>query len=134
MTKTNIYAKTIESLLDADISLHYVSNITGHGLRKVMRARQEYTYVIEKLFKPQPIFSFIQNRAGLSDRDMYETYNMGNDYAIFLPEKDVAKAQKIISKCGFNSIHAGYIKKGPREVVITAKNLTFMGDTLDLRS
>lgn len=50
LTKTNIYARLIQNLLNANIDIHYISNITGHGLRKIMRARQNYTYFIEKIF------------------------------------------------------------------------------------
>ncbi len=134
LTKTNIYAKLIQNLLDANIAIHYISNITGHGLRKIMRARQDFTYVIESIFDPQEVFRFIQQHAGgLDDYEMYQTYNMGQDYAIFLPESDIAKAQEIVRSNGFESLDAGYIEKGPRQVIIKPRNLTYKGETLNLR-
>lgn len=133
LTKTNIYAKTVADLLDANIDIHYISNITGHGLRKVMRARGNFTYVIEKIFAPQEVFTFIQKQANLTETEVYDTYNMGQDYAIFVPAKDVEKAQNIISKNKFESIDAGYLEKGPRRVIIKQKNITFKAETLDLR-
>lgn len=131
LTKSNIYAKLVEDLLELDI--HYISNITGHGLRKIMRANRQFSYVIEKIFEPQTVFSFIQKEANLSDEEMYGTYNMGQDYAIFLPAEDVQKAQEIISKNGFVSLDAGYLEEGERKVIIKPKNITFEGNTLDLR-
>lgn len=133
LTKTNIYAQLVQDLLNAGIEIHYISNITGHGMRKVMRARGEFTYFIEKIFNPQEIFSFIQQHANIDDYEMYQTYNMGQDYVIFLPEKQVSKAQAIIKKHTFQSLHAGYIEKGKRQVIIKPKNLTYSGETLDLR-
>ena len=133
LTKTNIYAKLVQDLLDGGIDIHYISNITGHGLRKIMRARGEFTYIVEKLFEPQEVFLFIQKHANLDDYEMYQTYNMGQDYAIFLPQKDVKRAQEIIAKNKFQSLDAGYVEKGPRQVIIKPKNLTFKGETLDLR-
>ncbi|MDP3998547.1 MAG: AIR synthase related protein [bacterium] len=133
LTKTNIYANLIQDLLDAGIDIHYISNITGHGLRKIMRARQNFSYVIEKIFDPQEVFLFIQKQANLSDYEMYQTYNMGMDYAVFLPDKDVQKAQKVVSDNGFRSILAGVVEKGPRRVVIKPQNLIYEGETLDLR-
>ncbi len=133
LTKTNIYARLIQDLLNSNINIHYISNITGHGLRKIMRARDNYTYVIEELFKPQEVFSFIQKNAGLSDDEMYQTLNMGQDYAIFIDPKDIKKAQAIINKNKFGSINAGYVKSGPRQVIIKPKNLIFKSETLDLR-
>ena len=133
LTKTNIYAKLIQDLLNAKINIHYISNITGHGMRKIMRARYNFSYVLEKIFPPQEIFSFIQKHAALNDEEMYDTYNMGMDYAIFIPEKDMKKAQEIVKKNKFQSIDAGYVQKGERQVIIKPKNITFKSETLDLR-
>lgn len=133
LTKTNIYAKLIQDLLDKGIDIHYISNITGHGLRKIMRARQNFSYIIEKIFDAQEIFMFIQKHAGLSDYEMYDTYNMGMDYAIFIPDNDIAKAQIIVKENGFEGIDAGFVEKGERQVVIKPKSIVFRSETLDLR-
>jgi len=133
LTKSNIYAKLIQDLLKNNINIHYISNITGHGLRKIMRAKENFTYIIEKVIDPQEVFLFIQKHAGLSDEEMYGTYNMGMDYVIFLPEKDVKKTQEIITKNGFESLNAGYIKKGERQVIIEPKKIVFKSEALNLR-
>lgn len=131
LNKTNIYAKLISDI-QKEVNIHYISNITGHGLRKVMRARKEYTYIIEKLFKPHEVFLFIQKHANLDDEEMYGTYNMGQDYAIFVSPKEVYKTLKIIKKNGFQGIDAGYVQKGPRQVIIKPKDITFRSESLDL--
>lgn len=133
LTKTNIYAKLIQDLLDEEIDLHYISNITGHGLRKIMRAPHNFTYIVEKVYFVPEVFLFIQKYANLTDEEMYSTYNMGQDYAIFLPIEDVTKAQEIISKNGFESLDAGYLEKGERKVIIKSKDIVFEGNSLDLR-
>lgn len=133
LTPTNIYAKLINDLLDNGVNIHYMNFISGHGLRKVMRADRDFTYVVEKIFEPQEVFKFIQINAGIDDYEMYQTYNMGQDYVIFISSEDVQKAQEIITKCGFESLDAGYLEEGPRRVVIKPINITFEGKTLDLR-
>lgn len=133
LQKTHIYARLLAELFKNKIEIHYISNITGHGLRKIMRARGNFQYKIEKIFEPQPLFTFIQKNAHLSDYEMYETFNMGQDYALFIPERSIEKAIKIVKKNGFEAIDAGYIEKGKRQVVIQPKNITYLGDTLDLR-
>ncbi|MBI2338498.1 phosphoribosylformylglycinamidine cyclo-ligase, partial [Candidatus Daviesbacteria bacterium] len=141
LTKTNIYTKLIQDLQDKEINIHYISNITGHGLRKVMRAPQDFIYIVEKVFPVPELFSFIQQQANLTDEEMYGTYNMGQDYAIFLPIEDVKKAQEIIKENGFESLDAGFVEDGKRQVIIELKNtspehsrrITFGGETLDLR-
>lgn len=133
LTKCNIYAKVINKLLDGNIDIHYISFISGHGLRKIMRSKRNFTYKIEKVFDPQEIFLFIQKHANIDDYEMYQTYNMGQDYAIFVPASDVSKAQHIISENGFACLDAGYLEEGERKVVIKPKNITFEGETLKLR-
>lgn len=134
LTKTNIYAKLIQDLLNNDIDIHYLSNITGHGLRKVMRAKRDFSYVLEKILEPQELFLFIQKHAGLSEKEMYETYNMGMDYAIYLPQEYIQKAQKIIKQNGFTGIDAGYITSGKRQVIIKPKNILLEGESLLLKA
>lgn len=133
LTKTHIYAKLIQDLQKNNIDIHYISNITGHGLRKIMRARQDFTYVIEKIFDPQELFLFIQKQAHLSDYEMYQTFNMGMDYALFLSNKDVEKALEVITNNDFESLDAGYVEKGKKQVTIQPKQLLYHAETLDLR-
>jgi phosphoribosylformylglycinamidine cyclo-ligase len=133
LTKSNIYAKVIQDLQKANIDIHYISNITGHGIRKVMRGRPTFTYVLERIFKPQPLFDFIAQNAGIDDYEMYQTYNMGQDYCLIIPQKDVEKTLKIIEKNNFKSLNAGYVERGEKQVIIKTKNLVYKSETLDLR-
>ncbi len=133
LSRSNIYAKLVHDLQKAGIDIHYISNITGHGVRKIMRARPTFTYIIEKIFKPQEVFIFIQRNASLNNYEMYQTYNMGQDYAIFVHQKDVKKTLEIVRKNKFKAIDAGYIEKGERKVIIKPKNIVYNSSTLDLR-
>jgi len=133
LKKSNIYSNLINRLLESEIRLHYISNITGHGIRKVMRSKRNFAYIIEKIIDSPELFKFVQENLRLSDYEMYQTFNMGMDYALFVDSKDVEEALRIIKKEGFSGIDAGYIKKGKRQVIIKPKNLVFSGDTLDVR-
>ncbi len=133
LTKTNIYVRLIADLLDNKVNIHYISNITGHGLRKIMRAKGDFSYIIEDIFDPQEVFSFIKKQSGLSEKEMYGTFNMGMDFAIFIPKNDVKKTIKMIQKHNFSVIEAGYIEKGERKVVIVPKNITYQSEALALR-
>lgn len=133
LEKSNIYTKLISNLLDEGVNIHYLSNITGHGFRKIMRGKPEFTYMIENIFEPQEVFNFIQEHSGLDDREMYQTYNMGQDYAIFVDKSDIEKVLGIVQKNGFEALDAGVVQKGPKQVIIKTKNLTYTSETLDLR-
>lgn len=134
LTKTHIYAKLLNKLFSSGISIHYISNITGHGLRKLMRARSDFTYRLKKILPAQQVFPFIQKHAVLSDFEMYQTFNMGMDYALFIPEKHTFQSLNIITEEGYEGVDAGYVEKGPRKVILEPLNITFDGTTLDIKS
>lgn len=133
LIKSNIYASLVSALQKANIDIHYIVNITGHGLRKLMRAKQNFTYEIEKLFKPQEVFQFIQKHSGLSDSDMYATFNMGQDYAFFVPASQVKKTLMIIKKNGFAGMDAGMVKKGKKQVILKPLNIVYAEESLKIR-
>ena len=130
---TILYAKLITQLQKSKINIHYLSNITGHGWRKVMRGNQELSYILDNINKPQPVFDFIQEKSGNTLAEMYSNYNMGAGYAIYLPKDEADKAVKIAKNIGLKAWVAGYVKKGPKQVIIKPLNITFAGETLEVR-
>lgn len=130
---THIYARLVEELFKNGLDIHYLSNITGHGWRKLMRANREFSYAIDQVPQPQPIFDFIAEHSGNSDQDMYSNYNMGAGYAVYLSKKDAAKAQSIAKKLGYKSWVAGIVEEGARQVVIKPRSIVYKGDSLKVR-
>ncbi len=132
-TPTHLYAGLVEALFNAGIDIHYLSNITGHGWRKLMRATAEYSYIMHVVPPAQEVFDFIAGQSGNNAEEMYANYNMGAGYAIYLPEADAQKAQEVSAKVGFKSWIAGRVEVGPKQVVILPKNITFDSKTLTVR-
>lgn len=133
LTPTHIYARLVNDLFETDVDIHCMVNITGHGWRKLMRANKDLTYILERVPAPQPIFKFIQENSGSSDHDMYSNFNMGAGLAIFVPEKDASRTLEIIGKNKFIGLSAGYVEKGPKQVIIKPKDIVFKGETLGVR-
>ena len=130
---THIYAKAITSLFEAGINIHYLSNITGHGFRKIMRAKEEFTYTIENLPDNDELFGFIKEQSEMNDEEMFGTFNMGAGFAIMLPEDQANKAVEIIKENGFKSWVAGKVEAGEKQVIIKPLNITFKSDSLNIR-
>jgi phosphoribosylformylglycinamidine cyclo-ligase len=134
LTPTYIYASLIRDLFNSGIDIHYMVNITGHGWRKLMRASRDLSYVIDRIPKPQPVFNLIQEQSRNSDEEMYGNFNMGAGFAVFVPEQSATLAQQIaISKHNLSIEKAGYVDQGPKQVVIKPKNITFKGESLNVR-
>lgn len=133
LTPTHIYTTIVRELYKQGINVHYLSNITGHGWRKLMRASTPFTYAIDVLPPVAPIFDFIAKHTGNNQRDMYSNYNMGAGYALYLPVGQAQKAMDIARKCGFKSWLVGTIQKGPKRVVINPINVVYEGKSLGVR-
>ncbi|MBX4198261.1 phosphoribosylformylglycinamidine cyclo-ligase [Candidatus Parcubacteria bacterium] len=134
---THIYSGFIEDCLDAGIFIKYGVHITGHGWRKIMRADAEFTYILEKVPRPQPVFDFIQKHGPVTDREAYSTFNMGAGFALFVSSHQVRGlldfAEKHKEKYGFGAMEAGHIVRGEKKVVIKPKGIEFTANTLAVR-
>jgi phosphoribosylformylglycinamidine cyclo-ligase len=70
--------------------VHGMANITGGGLRNLVRLKKGLEFRITEPVKPPPIFRTIQALAGIKDAEMYQTFNMGMGYAIVAPEDEAS--------------------------------------------
>ncbi len=133
LTPTPIYVPIVRALQQASVDAHYMVNITGHGWRKLMRATKDFSYVIDAVPDVPTEFTFIQQQAGISDQEMYGNFNMGAGYAIYVAEADAQKVVDIATGEGFSALIAGTVTDGPKQVTIIPKDITFSGDTLEVR-
>lgn len=132
---THIYVGLIEDCLNCcGVKIHYTVNITGHGWRKLMRATQPFAYIVECLPKQLSIFKFLQKYGPIDDMEAYGNFNMGAGFALYVPEKDIEKVQKIAKNLGFCALYAGHIEQcDTKKVAIKPKNLEYLGSTLNVR-
>ncbi|HVA97173.1 MAG TPA: AIR synthase related protein [Candidatus Acidoferrales bacterium] len=134
LAPTHIYAQLIRDTFDAGVEIHYMTNITGHGWRKLMRANKIFTYVMHTVPNPQPIFPFIQKNSGNDDQEMYGNFNMGAGFALFINKRDVKKTIDAATKNSLKAWHAGTVEKGEKQVIIEPLKLTYKGDTLKVKA
>ena len=131
---THIYVGAIEDCLDRGVDIHYAVNVTGHGWRKLMRARESFAYLVDTLPVPQPVFEFIQSVGNVDDAEAYGNLNMGAGFAIYVPEKDVPTVLDVVKGFPFAALRAGHIETSPaKRVLIAPKGLEYSSDTLAVR-
>ncbi len=133
---THIYVRLLRECFLRGVDLHYAVNITGHGLRKLMRASEPFSYVLDKIPEPQNVFRFIQKMSGNTDREMYADYNMGSGFALYLPAFEAGKIAEIVRDLNlpYEALVAGSIEKSAtRRVVIGPKDVEFTADDLKVR-
>lgn len=133
LAPTHLYAKLVLALQAAGLDIHYLSNITGHGWRKLMRAEAAFSYVMDEVPPAQPVFDFIAEQADNDEREMYGNYNMGAGYAVYVPEAQAQQVVDIAARQQLKAWIAGRVEDGPKQVVIKPKDITFAGDSLEVR-
>jgi phosphoribosylformylglycinamidine cyclo-ligase len=104
---TEIYVRQVLSIIGAHKVTGMV-NITGGGLRNLLRMRKGLRYVISDPVKPLPIFNKLQELGGIETREMYQTFNMGMGYTI-VASPDEAET---IVKENKNAMIVGHVEKG----------------------
>jgi phosphoribosylformylglycinamidine cyclo-ligase len=131
---TIIYSRLTEALFAARIKLHYMSNITGHGWRKIMRHSAAFTYRITQIPPVPPVLEFIQKKAELNSAEAYGSLNMGAGFALFMPQSDAPRAIEIAARHKIKAYLAGCVEEGTKQVIIEPLGLTFKGESLALRA
>jgi phosphoribosylformylglycinamidine cyclo-ligase len=130
---TLIYVGVVDDCLNAGIDIHYAVNVTGHGWRKFMRAKQPFTYMIDTMPALPPIFDFLRTHGPIEEKEAYGTLNMGVGFALYVPEKDVDTVVGLANANFLTAFRAGHIERGDKKVVIAPKDIIFEADSLELR-
>ena len=120
LTPTKIYVKPMLALFEK-IKPHGVSHITGGGFyENVPRSVPDgLSAVVEKSsLRVLPIFDLIRERGGISERDMFNTFNMGVGMTVTVAERDADEALRILRGAGEDAYVVGRIEKGEEKVVI----------------
>jgi phosphoribosylformylglycinamidine cyclo-ligase len=133
LTPTVLYVKAVDALLSSGAPVTYMSHITGHGFRKVMRADKALTYRIREIPDVPPVLTFLAEQHQLSHEDAYGTFNMGAGFAVFCREGTGAGVVSVIEKAGYSAFVAGSVEAGERQVIVEPIDVTFADDSLQLR-
>ena len=102
LTPTKLYVKPVLAALRAAL-VYGASHITGGGFyENIPRCLPEgMTAKIHKsALSIPPIFSLLQEKGGISERDMFNTFNMGTGMVLVVDKEDAAKAVAALDGAG----------------------------------
>ena len=134
LTPSAIYAELVAALFSLGIPVRYLSNITGHGVLKVMRARAELTYVLHGLPPVPTELTMLADLAGLTPREAYMVFNMGLGFCVYCAAGAASSVVGAASECGFDAWDAGRVVAGPRRVVVEPLRTEFDSAEIALRA
>ena len=68
--------------------------------------------------KVLPIFELIAEKGGISEHDMFNTYNMGVGMSVVVPAAEADKAVKVLQDNGIDAYVIGEITEGEHKIEI----------------
>jgi phosphoribosylformylglycinamidine cyclo-ligase len=132
LRRSYMYSDLVDSILDAGLPVTYMSHVTGHGFLKLMRPTHDLTYRIDRLLPVPEVLDFLVDKAGMSTRVAYSTFNMGHGFAIYCANGSGAQVVASAAKKGLEAVVAGHVESGERRIVIEPLGIEFGSDELRL--
>ncbi len=120
LTPTKIYVKPVLALLEK-VKVKGISHITGGGFyENIPRSIPDGlgAEIVKSSVKVLPIFDLIAKTGNISERDMFNTFNMGVGMSIVVSQEDEDEALEILRAAGEDAYVIGKIIESNDKVVI----------------
>ncbi len=120
LTPTRIYVKPVLALLER-VSVKGISHITGGGFyENIPRSIPEglCAEIDRASVRILPIFDLIRETGQISERDMFNTFNMGVGMSIIVPEAEADTALEILRENGEDAYIIGRIVRNAEKIII----------------
>lgn len=120
LTPTKIYVNSILNLIKC-INVKSISHITGGGFyENIPRIIPDglSANIKKSNIKIPNIFNIIKEKGSISERDMFNTFNMGVGMCIIVSEDDINKSLDILKNNGEDAYVIGKIIRSDEKVVI----------------
>jgi phosphoribosylformylglycinamidine cyclo-ligase len=85
---TEIYVRPVVDLLRSEADVRGLAHITSGGLGNLDRLAADVRYEIDDPLPVPPVFELIQERAGVSDEEMRDVFNMGCGFCCIVAAGD----------------------------------------------
>ena len=111
---TRIYVKSILALIEK-VEVKGIAHITGGGfIENIPRILPEGTCaeIDTKSYEVPPVFKVMQKRAGITDEQIYNTFNMGIGMVVCVAPEDVEKTIAQLESTGEQTCVLGKIVAG----------------------
>jgi phosphoribosylformylglycinamidine cyclo-ligase len=120
LSPTRTYAPVIRSVLqEFRDGIHGMIHCSGGGQTKVMNFVDKVRVVKDNLFDLPPLFRLIREQSGTSWKEMYQVFNMGHRFEIYLEEELAEKVMAVSGYLGVSARIIGHVEAaGKKELVI----------------
>ena len=120
LTPTRIYVKPVLALME-QVEVKGISHITGGGFyENIPRSIPNGlgAKIDRSAVRVLPIFDLIAKTGNISERDMFNTFNMGVGMSIVVAKDDVEKALTVLKENGEDAYVIGEIVESDERVIL----------------
>ena len=117
LAPTKIYVKPVLKLLET-VSVRGISHITGGGFyENIPRSISEGLCAVidRRAVRVLPVFDLIAKEGNISERDMFNTFNMGVGMSIVVPGNEADTALSLLHEAGEDAYIIGKIEENGNE-------------------
>jgi phosphoribosylformylglycinamidine cyclo-ligase len=113
LSPTRTYAPLIRRVLDKyRPEIHGMIHCTGGGQTKVLKFISDLHVIKDNMFDLPPLFRMIQESSGTSWDEMYEVFNMGHRFEIYIEETFAADIIQMAAELGIEARIIGRTEAG----------------------
>jgi len=120
LTPTKLYVKSVLALLE-QVKVKGISHITGGGFyENIPRSIPDGlgAKIDKSAIKILPIFNLLAKKGNISERDMFNTFNMGVGMSIVVSAKDAEKSLEILKANGEDAYIIGEIIESEDKIIL----------------
>ncbi len=120
LTPTKIYVRPILALME-EVRVKGISHITGGGFyENIPRSLPDglCARIEKERVRVLPIFDLIRTTGNISERDMFNTFNMGVGMSVVVSAEDCDRALSILKTEGEDAYVIGSIVKGDEKIIL----------------
>ncbi len=121
LAPTRIYVKALKAVKAAGVRVKGCSHITGGGFyENIPRMLPEGVCAVIKKdsYDVLPIFGLLQEKGGIEEKMMYNTYNMGLGMVLAVDKADAEKTMAALSEAGEKAYIVGSVEAGEKGVTL----------------
>jgi phosphoribosylformylglycinamidine cyclo-ligase len=126
LTPTRIYSVVGDALADSSAT-HGLAHLSGGGVRNLVRLHPKVGFVLDRWPEVPPLFRWIQGLGGISEEEMFQTFNMGIGFVLVVSSSRLAETRRRLARAGApDAVEIGHVVRGSG-VSVPGHALSFEG-------
>jgi len=112
LSPTRSYAPLLSRIYREHFSaVHSAIHLTGGGQTKPLRFGMGKRFVKEDLFPVPPVFKLIQESGGVPWKEMYQVFNMGHRFELYVKQEAADEIIRLAMSFGVDAKRIGSVEK-----------------------